>query len=212
MLRTSWKVTPKLTLNYGLNWVYQSPISNPKNLISTFIPADGGITYVGTHGLSTLWPRDLHDFAPRFGFAYQPKAGGKLVIRGGWGMFYQVPNIAYFGDSGASNGAATGINGNIGGPAPVLTMVNQSPITLAAGVPIFAGSSATGPYGGFSVSQHFVTGYSLNTNLNVQYQIAKDAVLEVGYSGSLSHHLPDMLDINQIPIGAPEAITLAALL
>jgi hypothetical protein len=54
------------------------------------------------------------------------------------------------------------------------------------------------------VSQHFVTGYSMNTNLNVQYQVAKDAVVEVGYSGSLSRHLPDMLDINQIPIGAPE--------
>ena len=72
----TWKITPKLTLNYGLNWVYQSPIENPANLISTFIPADGGITYVGTHGLSTLWPRDLHDFAPRFGFAFQPKVGG----------------------------------------------------------------------------------------------------------------------------------------
>ena len=34
----SWKITPKLTLNYGLNWVYQSPISNPKNLISDFHP------------------------------------------------------------------------------------------------------------------------------------------------------------------------------
>jgi hypothetical protein len=203
----SWKVTPKLTLNYGLNWVYQSPISNPKDLISTFIPADGGITYVGTHGLSTLWPRDLHDFAPRFGFAYQPVAGGKLVIRGGWGMFYQVPNIAYFGNSSASNGGATGINENIGGPSPVLTVVNQSPITLQSGVPIFAGSSATGPYGGFSVSQQFVTAYSMNTNLNVQYQVAKDSVVEVGYSGSISHHLPDTLDINQIPIGSPESVT-----
>ncbi|MFZ0592774.1 MAG: TonB-dependent receptor, partial [Bryobacteraceae bacterium] len=205
----SWKVTPKLTLNYGLNWVYQSPISNPKNLISTFIPAAGGITYVGTHDLTTLWPRDLHDFAPRFGFAYQPKAGGRLVIRGGWGMFYQVPNVAYFGDSGTnpSNGAATGINANIGGSAPVLTLTNQTPITLQAGVPIFAGISATGPYGGFSVSQHFVDGYSMNTHLNIQYELAKDVVGEIGYSGSLSRHLPDMLDINQIPIGSPEAVT-----
>src|SRR5580693_5400494 len=64
----SWKVTPKLTLNYGINWVYQSPIDNPKNLISTFIPADGGITYTGSQGLGSLWPRDYHDFAPRFGF------------------------------------------------------------------------------------------------------------------------------------------------
>jgi hypothetical protein len=205
----SWKVNRKLTLNYGLNWVYQSPISNPKNLISTFIPADGGITYVGTHGLSTLWPRDLHDFAPRLGFAYQPQAGGKLVVRGSWGMFYQIPNIAYFGDSGTfpSNGAAAGINANIGGPSPVLTITNQAPITLESGVPIFAGISSTGPYGGFSVSQNFVDGYSMNTTLNVQYQLAKNVVAEVGYSGSLSHHLPDMLDINQIPIGSPELET-----
>jgi hypothetical protein len=205
----TWKVSPRLTLNYGLNWVYQSPISNPKNLISTFIPADGGITYVGTHGLTTLWPRDLHDFAPRFGFAFQPKAGGKLVIRGGWGIFYQVPNIAYFGDSGTnpSNSAASGINANPGGFAPVLTISNQSPITLQSGIPIFGGISGTGPYGGFSVSQHFVTGYSMNTNLNVQYQAAHDVVAEVGYSGSLSRHMPDMLDINQIPIGSPESIT-----
>ena len=203
----TWKITPRLTLNYGLNWVYQSPISNPANLISTFIPADGGITYVGTHGLNTLWPRDLHDFAPRFGFAFQPDAGGKLVIRGGWGIFYQVPNVSYFGNSSTGNGAATGINDNISGPSPVLNLANQTPITLQTGVPIFAASSATGPYGAFSVSQHFVTGYSMNTNLNVQYQVVEDVVAEVGYSGSLSRHLPDTLDINQIPIGSPESVT-----
>ena len=203
----TWKVTKRFTLNYGLNWVYQSPISNPKDLISTFIPADGGITYVGTKGLNTLWPRDLHDFAPRFGFAYQPKAGGKLVIRGSWGVFYQIPNVAYFGNSGAANGAATGINENIGGPAPVLTEVNQTPITLASGVPIFAGSAANGPFGAFSVSRHFVDAYSINTTLNVQYELAQNVVGEVGYTGSLSRHLPDTLDINQIPIGSPEAVT-----
>jgi hypothetical protein len=202
----TWKILPKLTLNAGLNWVYQSPISNPANLISTFIPADGGITYVGTHGLSTLWPRDLHDFAPRLGFAYQPQAGGKLVVRGSWGMFYQVPNIAYFGNSNAPNGGATGINENIGGTAPVLNLVNQTPITLQENVPVFGGISATGPYGAFSVSQQFVTGYSMNTTLNVQYQLAKNAVVELGYSGSLSRHLPDTLDINQIPIGSPEVV------
>ncbi len=203
----TWKVTPRLTLNYGLNWVYQSPITNYANLISTFIPADGGITYVGTHGLNRLWPRDLHDFAPRFGFAFQPTANGKLVIRGGWGIFYQVPNISYFGNSSTSNGAATGINDNIGGTSPVLNLVNQTPITLQTGVPIFAASEATGPYGAFSVSQHFVTGYSMNTNFNIQYELAHDVVAELGYSGSLSRHLPDTLDINQIPIGSPESVT-----
>ena len=56
--------------------------------------------------------------------------------------------------------AAAGINGNIGGPSPVTTLSNGSPITLVSGVPIFGGISSSGPYGAFSVSQHFVTGYS----------------------------------------------------
>jgi len=201
----TWKITPKLTLNYGLNWTYQSPITDYSNRISTFIPSwPTGIVYTGPNGLTRLWPADHHDFAPRFGFAYQPKAGGKLVIRGGWGLFYQIPNIAYFGDSGASNSAGTGINGNIGGPAPVTTVSLQTPTTMMSGVPIFGEASATGPFGGFSVSQHFVDGYSMNTTLNVQYQFFRNVVGEIGYSGSLSRHLPDMVDVNQIPQGAPE--------
>ena len=48
----------------------------------------------------------------------------------------------------------------------------------------------------------------MNTNLTFnQYQLAKDTVAEIGYSGSLSRHLPDTLDINQIPIGSPESVT-----
>jgi hypothetical protein len=199
----TWKVTSRLTLNYGVNWVYQSPVLNYADAISTFIPSKGGIVYVG-HGIDTLWPRDYHDVAPRFGFAYQPTPGGKMVIRGGWGIFYQVPNVNYFGNSHPPNGGATGINDNIGGPSPVLNLVNQTPINIQAGAPIFGGTTAMGPFGAFSVSQHFVTGYSMNTNLNVQYEVAQNAVAEVGYSGALGRHLPATLDINQIPIGAPE--------
>jgi Carboxypeptidase regulatory-like domain len=197
----TWKATPNLTFNYGLNWVFQSPISSPGNRISTFIPADGGITYVGTHGLSTLWPRDYHDFAPRFGFAYQPRGMSKLVVRGGWGIYYQVPNVNYFGDNHTSNGGATGINDN----PPVYNLSNQAPLAIQYGVPVFGSTTAPPPpYGAFSASQHFVTGYALNSNLNVQYQLNQNSVLEVGYTGSLSRHLPVTLDINQIPIGAPE--------
>ena len=85
------------------------------------------------------------------------------------------------------------------------TLANPAPITIQSGVPIF-GSSAIPPppYGAFSVSQHFKTGYVQNSNLNMQYQISASSVLEVGYVGSLSRHLPTTLDINQIPSGAPE--------
>jgi Carboxypeptidase regulatory-like domain len=199
----SWKVRPNLTLNYGVNWLYQSPLSDPTDRISTFIPADGGITYVNQIG--TLWPRDWKNFAPRFGFAYQPKFSSKLVIRGGYGIFYQVPNVNYFGDNKTPNHGATGILANPGGISPVYTLSNPVPLQIESGVPVFGSSTfPTGPFGAFSVSQHFITGYSQNTNLNIQYQLNKSSVLEVGYIGTLSRHLPVTADINQIPQGAPE--------
>ncbi len=199
----TWKATQTLTLNYGLNWVYQSPIFDYTQRISTFIPADGGITPLNQ--LGTLWPRDLKDFGPRFGFAYQPKSSSKLVVRGGYGIFYQVPNVNYFGDNVPPNGGATGILANPGGNSPVYTLSNPSSITLQSGVPVL-GSSAIPPppYGAFSVSQNFKTGYVQNTNLNAQYQLSSSSVLEVGYIGSLSRRLPATLDINQIPMGSPE--------
>ena len=157
--------------------------------------------------IGTLWPRDWKNFAPRFGFAYQPGSSSKLVIRGGYGIFYQVPNVNYFGDNVPPNHGATGVLANPGGFAPVYTLANaQAPLQIQEGVPVFGSSTVpTGPFGAFSVSQHFITGYTQNTNLNVQYQLGKNSVLEVGYTGSLSRHLPVTLDINQVPQGLPEA-------
>ena len=83
----------------------------------------GGITY--QNQLGSLWPRDYHDFGPRFGFAYQPKFSSKLVVRGGYGIFYQVPNVNYFGDNRPPNGGATGILANPAGPSPVYTLNNK---------------------------------------------------------------------------------------
>lgn len=196
----SWKIRPHLTLNYGVNWLYQSPVSDPTGRISTFIPSQGGITYVNQIG--TLWPRDWKNFAPRFGFAYTPKFSSKLVLRGGYGIYYQVPNVNYFGDNRPSNNGATGILANPGGISPVYTLANANPFSIQAGVPVFSDSSfPSGPFGAFSVSQHFITGYTQNSNLNIQYQLSQNSVLEVGYTGSLSRHLPVTLDINQIPLG-----------
>lgn len=200
-VQDSWKAKPNLTLNYGVNWVFQSPLSDPTNRISTFIPSLGGITYVG-QGITTLYPRDWKNFAPRFGFAYQPGGQSRFVIRGGYGIFYQVPNVNYFGDNRPGNNGATGVLSNPGGNSPVYTLSNQTPYTIQSGVPIFGSATfPTGPFGVFSVNQNFRTGYVQNSNLNVQLQVNRSSVLEVGYTGSLSRALPVTLDINQIPIG-----------
>jgi hypothetical protein len=197
----NWKVNAKLTLNYGLNWEYMSPLKDSSNRISTFIPSEGGFVYTG-HGLDTIYPRDFHDVGPRFGFAYLPKVLGKLVLRGGFGIYYQTPNLNYFSDNRPGNGGATGILSNPGAYSPVYSVSNPSAFTIQSGVPIFtSGGIASPPYGGFSIDQKFTTGYTENYNANVQYQLTSSTVVEAAYNGNQSRHLPVTLDINQIPLG-----------
>ena len=64
-----WKVTPKLTLNYGLRWDVES-------------------------GLSAFVVNDFKGFQPRLGFAYSPDS--KTVLRGGFGMFFDRQNLTFF--------------------------------------------------------------------------------------------------------------------
>ena len=192
----TWKVSQSLTLNIGVRWDYFGPFIDPTNRISTFIPSMGGIIYTG-HGIDTIYPRRWNNFAPRFGFAYSP--GHRLVIRGNYGIFYDQPVLKAFGDSNPPNRGATGVLANPGSVAPVYT-VSRANYTVVPGQSIFGSVGAPPPpYGLFSVSQDFKNAYNQNFGLNLQYQLNKSTVFQVGYSASLGRRLLMMRDINQPP-------------
>src|SRR5215472_11358053 len=83
----TWRVQKKLTLNFGLRYELFSPLLNHQNAISNFINGAFVTATSGDWFARGLVHRDKNDFAPRFGFAYQ--AASKLVLRGGYGIFYQ---------------------------------------------------------------------------------------------------------------------------
>ena len=204
-VQDTFQVNPHLSLNYGINWIYQAPFSDPTNRISTFIPAKGGIVFPGK-GIDTLWPRDLNNFAPRFGFAYQPTPNGKFVLRGGYGIFYDVPNLNAFADNRPPNSGAFGINANPAGSDPVYA-ISRSNFNIVPGQSIFDTASGPSTYGVFSVNQDFRNAYVQNYNLNGQYQLGQSTVLQVGYVGSLGRKLLIVRDINQLPTSALGAST-----
>ena len=92
-VQDNWKITPKLTLNLGVRYEYQSPYVEQNDRVANFVvdPADSGFgTVIFPRGDSveqrSFRRRDLNNFAPRVGFAYQ--ITDKTVIRGGYGIFY----------------------------------------------------------------------------------------------------------------------------
>jgi hypothetical protein len=200
----SWKVTKKLTVNYGIHWTAYGPMYSPTNNISTFIPGQG-VVYTGSGHNIYNWR--LNDFAPRFGFAYSPTT--KLVIRGGYGIFYDVPNLNSFAGNSFKNGGAAGVQAN---PPSVYTLT-RSDYTIVSGQPIFTtGNIPPPPYNLFSVDPNLKTTSIQNYNLNTQYQLGNGVVLQAGYVGSVGRHLLITDDINQAALstlGTKNTLTLA---
>jgi hypothetical protein len=189
------RVNSKLNFNFGLRYTYHGVLHDSNNNITVFTP-DKGFAGPG-HGLDSLYPKDLNNFAPRFGFAYTPAKSGKTVIRGAWGVFYDVPALNFFtANTGLPNGGAAGVNANPGGPNPVYTITARN-VVFEPGVPVFGSAGPVPPFGAFGIDQNYRTPYVHNFNLNVQRQLSSSTVLQAGYVGSLGRKLSVLRDINQ---------------
>jgi hypothetical protein len=112
----SWKIRPNLTLNYGLRWELNTPLTDIGRHVQTFRPGQNTTTYpcqispygaslIGTTDCTSVFPTGLvvpgdkgvqggltqtyyKAFAPRLGIAWSPGKSGKTSFRAGWGMFY----------------------------------------------------------------------------------------------------------------------------
>jgi hypothetical protein len=212
----SWQVTRRLNLNLGLRWDYFGPLHNGTKDIAIFVPGRG-IQIQGA-GLDGIFHKNLRNFSPRVGFAYQPTSQGDLVVRGGFGIYFDQINVNPFMDVRPPNNA-DGVQDNPAGPHPVsiytTNTLGQTSYTWQPGQYIFnpvqlcpSGNVAVDATCGnsvfdvYSVNQNFHTAYFYNYNLNVQKSFGNGAaVWQIGYVGSGGRRLSVLLNINQ-PIDA----------
>jgi hypothetical protein len=135
--------------------------------------------------------------APRFGFAYDPSGSGKTVIRGGYGIYFEMGN---------GNEAQTeGMEGNPPGAlSPSVSSVGDWTTATASGNGYNNPGLAPGAYGPPGIATIPYTqkwGSVQQFSLGIQHEFSGNNVLSVGYVGSLGRHLARGRDINQIPDG-----------
>jgi hypothetical protein len=98
----SWRVSPKLTLNYGLRYDIEIP-PTLKPINSTLAQAAYNLLNV-QKGIQTA----THNFQPRIGMAFDPGGNGKTVIRASYGIFYDHPLLGLYFLGDASDGSSSG--------------------------------------------------------------------------------------------------------
>jgi outer membrane receptor protein involved in Fe transport len=195
-LMDDYRVSDRLTLNLGLRYDIYTPMVEEYNRLANFDFATGlfvapGVTPGTTRSgdVATNWK----NFSPRLGFAYSLGRDNKTAVRGGYGIFYDMQ--ADQNDTELAYNDLPGVYGSQSftaplGPTPVMI--------LSQGPPAIIFSSITNPTGRASAAYfHNPTTYIEEWNLNLERQLGKEMVFQVGYEGTRGVHLTYLRNLNQ---------------
>jgi hypothetical protein len=200
-----WKVTPKLTVNLGLRWDIDFPVTEAQNRGNAFNPTainpvsgtPGTYEFLGLNGwptnfFNTEWKR----FAPRIGFADEIAKG--TVVRGGFGMYnLDVDLGANVRAPSAGWNTQASFNSTNSGLSPAFVLSQGFPTYPLGG----SKSLLTPSYGAVPVGQvpnssptyvdrNWRIGYAENFDLSVEQKITPTIALEIAGQGALGRKLP----------------------
>jgi hypothetical protein len=194
-VQDNYRITRNVTLNLGLRWDYFGVIYAQNHDFSLFNAATDSLQQVGVAGgPSSLYPKDLNNFAPRVSVAYDVFGSGKTIVRAGWGMFYDAFAQDLFEGHAPFNTFNAGPAYNGVGPAAIQSASTVVP-TIQSGVPIFGGFGNTAD--AWTVDHNLRTPYVYNYNLNVEQALGNKMAFTVGYVGSSGIKLFRFVDLNQ---------------
>lgn len=207
-----WRVNDRLTLNLGLRYDVGIGDREKYNKLAWFDPdapspvavqaglagLKGAIRWVGQGNDLNQQSTDWSNLGPRFGFAY--KLIEKLVLRGGYGIFYYPRLIAGTGGGAIEAVQSTTMNATTNnGITPADTLSNPYPAGVLA--PLNDRSLLANLGQALQIPTHdsFKNGYSQLYSLGIQEDLGHGFVLDVHYWGNKGTHILNTYNVNQLP-------------
>ncbi len=200
-VQDDWKPLPRLTLNLGIRYEIQTAPTYRHNIASVF--NSSALNPIGTAIGQTLpgalqflspgnrgsYNTNYDNVAPRIGFTYQ--AFPRLVVRGGFGIFYPPSISCCFlaQSSGFASQTVSPVTLNTINPNPAVTVGNPWPNGF---IPITGNSLGELQQVGNNVSSNFRsrgTSYVQQYLLGLQWAITPNDELEANYVGNHGSHM-----------------------
>jgi hypothetical protein len=199
-----WRISPRLTLNYGLRYELINPITEIDNRLNAFVPgvqsmvypnAPKGLLFPGDPGMGAGIAKGDNAFMPRIGIAWDPKGDGKWAVRTGYGVFYdqfqsgpgvasQVP-ISALPAAQFNQYSGAGLNF----ANPYLGHTYPAPNTFVSPSTVFGiDPTARAPY-------------VRDWNFGIQRSLFGQYLIEVRYVGTKGTHLPRNIEANPAVYG-----------
>ena len=197
-----WRVAPGLSLNLGLRWEYGAPVTEEYgrmvnldvgpgfSAVAPVLASDPVGSLTGQHYPDSLLRPDRHAFQPRVAVAWHPLLGSSMVVRAGYGIYY---NTSFYQPLALQLAQQSPLSKS-------LTVANTAadPLTLVNGfIP-----SPTTTQNTFAIDPNLRAGYSHNWNLSVQRDLPGSLVATLTYLGIKGTRGMQMFLPNTYPLGA----------
>ena len=199
-----WRVTRRLTLNYGLRWEVNTPYVDIRDRMNEWAPgqqsrvfqnAPSGLLFPGDPGVPRgVAPIYWKALMPRIGFAWDPTGSGKSSLRAAYGIFY--------------DSVTNGVGGPLQAPLSAVpwTQARQlsPPINFASpfnGQNPFVPNTFPQPLTILTVAAGLRPPYAQDWNFSVQHSLAGNFLLEARYIGNKGTRLPRFIEANPAVYG-----------
>jgi hypothetical protein len=209
-VQDDWRLSNKLTLNAGLRWDYEAPVTETGNQVNAGFdpdavalacaacpasglpaPLNGGLTFAD----GRFYDSDYNNFGPRVGFTYN--ATQKSVVRGGYGLTFL--------DSSTDRGTQTGFTRQTAfvasldanrTPADKLNNPYPNSVLIPSG-PALGPATALGQSISYHVRDRKIPEFH-QWSVGVQHEMPWRSVLDVSYVGSTTRNIGVSLPINSL--------------